>query len=49
MVLVVPALTNLKGANDITTGAYTVKGVLEQARTYAKANNTYSWVGFYDH
>jgi prepilin-type N-terminal cleavage/methylation domain-containing protein len=48
MVLVVPALTNLKGANDITTGAYTVKGVLEQARTYAKANNTYSWVGFYE-
>ena len=27
---------------------YTIKGALEQARTYAKGNNTYSWVGFYE-
>ena len=26
----------------------TIKGVLDTARTYAKANNTYTWVGFYE-
>ena len=44
----VPAFTNLKGANDLTNAAYTIKGVLEQARTYARVNNTYAWVGFYE-
>jgi prepilin-type N-terminal cleavage/methylation domain-containing protein len=48
MVLVAPAFTNRKSADDLTSAAYTVKGVLEQARTYAKANNTYAWVGFYE-
>jgi Tfp pilus assembly protein FimT len=48
MVLVVPAFTNLKSAGDVTSAAYTVKGVLDQARTYAQANNTYTWVGFYE-
>src|SRR5437762_1866024 len=47
-VLLIPAFTNLKSASDVTSGAYTVKGVLEQARTYAMANNTYTWVGFYE-
>src|SRR3982751_2323815 len=46
--LVSPAFTSLKGAGDVTSAAYTVKGVLDQARTYAKANNTYTWVGFYE-
>src|SRR6267143_310516 len=46
--LMVPAFTSIKGAGDVTSAAYTVKGVLEQARTYAKANNTYTWVGFYE-
>jgi prepilin-type N-terminal cleavage/methylation domain-containing protein len=46
--LLVPAFTNLKGANDLTNAAYTIKGVLEQARTYARVNNTYAWVGFYE-
>lgn len=44
----VPAFTSLKGANDLTNAAYTIKGVLEQARTYARINNTYAWVGFYE-
>ena len=43
-----PAFTNLKSASDVTSAAYTIKGVLEQARTYAMANNTYTWVGFYE-
>src|SRR5947207_671339 len=47
-VLLTPAFTNLKSAGDVTSAAYTVKGVLEQARTYAMANNTYTWVGFYE-
>src|SRR5258708_18701783 len=48
MVLVAPAFTNINGGNDITAAAYTIKGVLSQARTYAQANNTYAWVGFYE-
>ena len=44
--LLTPAFTNLKSAGDVTSAAYTIKGVLEQARTYAMANNTYTWVGF---
>ena len=46
MVLVAPAFTSLKSSGDVTDAAYTVKGVLDQARTYAKANNTFVWVGF---
>jgi prepilin-type N-terminal cleavage/methylation domain-containing protein len=46
MVLIAPAFTNIKTGNDITTAAYTIKGVLDQARTYAMANNTYVFVGF---
>src|SRR5438105_8699421 len=48
MVLVVPALTNLKSTGDVTSAAYTIKGVLDQARAYATANNTYTWVGFFE-
>src|SRR6266480_3347456 len=47
-VLLTPAFTNLKRAGDVTSAAYTIKGVLEQARTYAMANHTYAWVGFYE-
>jgi prepilin-type N-terminal cleavage/methylation domain-containing protein len=43
-----PAFTNLKRANDLTNAAFIIKGVLEQARTYAKVNNTYTWVGFFE-
>jgi prepilin-type N-terminal cleavage/methylation domain-containing protein len=46
MVLIVPAFTSLKSAGDVTSAAYTIKGALDTARTYAKANNTYTWVGF---
>lgn len=48
MVLIAPAFTTIKSGNDVTSAAYTIKGVLDQARTYAKANNTYTWVGFYE-
>ncbi len=46
MVLLVPAFTNIKSGGDVTSAAYTIKGALDTARTYAKANNTYTWVGF---
>lgn len=48
LVLMAPAFTYIKGGTDVTSAAYTIKGVLEAARTYAKANNTYTWVGFYE-
>src|SRR5438046_8259291 len=46
LVLIAPAFTNIKGGTDVTSAAYTIKGALDTARTYAKANNTYTWVGF---
>src|SRR6266542_2151970 len=46
MVLIVPAFTNIKSGGDVTSATYTIKGALDTARTYAKANNTYTWVGF---
>src|SRR6266513_2705851 len=48
LVLTAPAFTYLKGGTDVTSAAYTIKGVLDTARTYAKANNTYTWVGFFE-
>src|SRR5439155_9727842 len=46
LVLIAPAFTSVKAGTDVTSAAYTIKGVLDTARTYAKANNTYTWVGF---
>ena len=46
MMLIAPAFTTIKGGTDVTSSAYTIKGVLDTARTYAKTNNTYAWVGF---
>src|SRR5438445_10998411 len=48
LVLIAPAFTYIKGGNDVTSAAYTIKSVLDTARTYAKANDTYTWVGFYE-
>src|SRR5438067_9699134 len=48
MVLVAPAFTTIKSGTDATSAAYTIKGILDQARTYAMANNTYSWAGFFE-
>src|SRR6266496_2612016 len=48
LVLIAPAFTYIKGGTDVTSAAYTIKGALDTARTYAKANNTYTWVGFYE-
>jgi prepilin-type N-terminal cleavage/methylation domain-containing protein len=48
LVLIAPAFTTIKGGTDVTSAAYTIKGVLDTARTYAKANKTYTWVGFFE-
>src|SRR6266542_563891 len=48
LVLVAPAFTSIKRGTDVTSAAYTIKSVLDTARTYAKANDTYTWVGFYE-
>ena len=48
MILVAPAFTSIRSSGDVTNAAYTIKGVLEQARNYAMANNTYVWIGFYE-
>lgn len=46
--LAAPALKGLTGAGDLTSAAYSIQGALEQARTYAVANHTYTWVGFFE-
>lgn len=48
LVLVAPAFRTIKRGTDVTSAAHTIQGVLETARTYAKANNTYAWVGFFE-
>jgi prepilin-type N-terminal cleavage/methylation domain-containing protein len=46
MVLIAPAFTSMKSGSDFTNGVYGIQGILESARTYAKANRTYVFVGF---
>jgi type II secretory pathway pseudopilin PulG len=48
LVLMAPAFTYIKSATDVTSAAYSIKGALDTARTYAQANNTYTWVGFFE-
>ena len=46
MVLIAPAFTSMKSGTDFTNGVYGIQGLLENARTYAKANRTYVFIGF---
>jgi len=48
LVLMAPAFTTIKSGADATSAAYSIKGVLDQGRTYAMANNTYTWIGFFE-
>ena len=48
MLLLAPAFKSLKRAEDVAVAAYVIKDVVEQARSNAMANNTYTWVGFYE-
>lgn len=46
--LVTPVFTSLNAAGNINEAVYDISGVLQGARAYATANNTYVWVGFYE-
>jgi len=46
LVLIGPAFTTITSGIDVTSSIYGVKGVLENARAYAKTNHTYVFVGF---
>ena len=48
MGLVVPAFNAITKSKGVETAAYEIAGALETARSYAMANNTYTWVGFYE-
>jgi type II secretory pathway pseudopilin PulG len=48
LALLAPAFTSLNNAGNITDAAYSIKGLLEEARVTAMANDTYVWVGFYE-
>ncbi len=43
----VPAVSGLKGAGNVNQATAALDGLLEQAREYAVAQNTYVWVAFY--
>ena len=43
-----PALTGLKTAQDVSSGAYAIAAALDRAKTFAVANHTYVWLGFYE-
>ena len=43
--IMVPAMSSIKGAGNVTKAAYDIKGILDQARAYAMANNTFVFVG----
>jgi type II secretory pathway pseudopilin PulG len=47
-IVAIPAFTSRKSATEADRAANTIKGVLDQARAFAQANNTYTWVGFYE-
>ena len=44
--LAMPAFNAIRGGGSLTKAANDVSGILEQARAYAMAQNTYVWVGF---
>ena len=44
--LAAPAFNSLTSSRGIDVGSYDVAAALETARSYAMANNTYTWVGF---
>jgi type II secretory pathway pseudopilin PulG len=46
LVLIAPAFTYMRSGSDFTNAVYGIQGVLENARTYAKANRAYVFVGF---
>jgi prepilin-type N-terminal cleavage/methylation domain-containing protein len=48
MGLTIPAFHALTRSSNLGNSAYEIASALEQARSYATANNTYVWVGLYE-
>jgi prepilin-type N-terminal cleavage/methylation domain-containing protein len=46
MALIAPAITGMSNNAAVTKAAYDIDGILDQARSYAMANNDYVFVGF---
>ena len=46
LAIVAPAFVQVDSARALNKSAYDLSGLLEEARAYAKANSTYTWVGF---
>jgi prepilin-type N-terminal cleavage/methylation domain-containing protein len=46
--ILVLSISGTKSSRDLTNAAYTIQGVLEQARTASMASSTYTWVGFFE-
>ncbi|HWL50922.1 MAG TPA: type II secretion system protein [Chthoniobacteraceae bacterium] len=43
-----PAVNSIKDARSFDAEVYNIADILNQARDYAIANNTYAWVGFFE-
>jgi prepilin-type N-terminal cleavage/methylation domain-containing protein len=48
LVLSAPVWNTLSGSSSITKSSSDIQGILEQARSYAQANNTYTYVGIWE-
>lgn len=48
MAMAAPAINGIQNGCNMSAAAYEIAGVLENARTYAVANRTYVWVGFFE-
>jgi len=46
--LMVPAFNSMLKSRGVENACYDIKSAIETARSYAMANNTYTWVGFYE-
>ncbi len=46
--LALPAIGGIKKSGDVDASANLVSGAINEARAYAMANDTYTWVGFYE-
>jgi prepilin-type N-terminal cleavage/methylation domain-containing protein len=44
----IPAISSVKKSGDVSKAANDLAGAISQARAYAIANNTYTWVGFFE-
>lgn len=46
--IILVSVSGMKSSRDLYKAAYDVQGMLEQSRTYSMANDTYTWLGFFE-